>query len=212
MGQGYKPAERQQECSAVVEGSRQSRNWWVVQCGHHAPLAIIILKSDHRLPLAGRLGDWICWLAMGRWMTMWSKLAPGWGMGALLLVAEAYLPRGRWNFPCKPVWTASESPGLSRLSYQSTSKLRIPTEICDEILDVYCGWPLASSQIWNSRDLSLMCSYIHLVLYGPLMMTGRAWSTLVPTLQDTTQLSPNDYRKVWLQLCFDTLLNYDSVT
>lgn len=39
MGQGYKPAERPQERSAALEGSRQLRTWWLVQSGHHAPLS-----------------------------------------------------------------------------------------------------------------------------------------------------------------------------
>lgn len=41
------------------------------------PSCASLLKSDHRLPLAGRSGNWICWLAMGRWMIMWSKQTPG---------------------------------------------------------------------------------------------------------------------------------------
>lgn len=133
------------------------------------PSCASLLKSDHRLPLAGRSGNWICWLAMGRWMICdQSRLREDrWGMGALLLVADAYLPRGRWNFPCKPVWTALESPRLSRLSSQYQPKF----------VTKYLTFTVAG--LWHqvkfgTVEISLQCAYIHLALCGPFNDDGQS--------------------------------------
>lgn len=88
-------------------------------------------------------------------------------MGALLLVADAYLPRGRWNFPCKPVWTALESPRLSRLSSQYQPKF----------VTKYLTFTVAG--LWRqvkfgTVEISLQCAYIHLALCGPFNDDGQS--------------------------------------
>lgn len=63
-----------------------------------------------------------------------------------------------------------ESPRLPSSSYQSTPELRTPGRIRDEILSVYCGWYLASSQIWDRRAFFLLRSVDTWFFVAPFMV------------------------------------------